>query len=425
MYFQPYTPATLATLFINEWSMSRYRWLFVAVAVLCFVLSLGGREADAVVAQNPPLSPQDALARLFTADHVDSAWFSPAFLQAVSADQVQAIVDGLQASLGPFQSVQPNGNGFTVVFERGTVPATIALDANGLIIGLRFQTPRPRSLAEVLSSFQALPGQVSLLILRDGQDLTAMNADTPLAVGSAFKLAALTALRQQIDAGQRAWSDVVPLDPAWKSLPSGTLQDWPDGSPLTLSTIASLMISISDNTAADGVIQLAGRGNVEQFAGRNVPFPTTREAFVLKAPANTDLLERWRAGDVASRRQVLAEADSRPLPTLAQFSQEGVLAPDVEWFFSARELCGLMAGVQDLPLMRINPGVASKTDWAHVAYKGGSEPGVLNLTTWLQSNDGRTYCVAATWNDSKPLDERSFEVFVAGVINALATGGGQ
>ena len=58
-------------------------------------------------------------------------------------------------------------------------------------------------------------------------------------------------------------------------------------------------------------------------------------------------------------------------------------------------------------------------------YADAVEPGVLNLTTWLQSNDGHTYCVVTTWNDSKPLDQRSFEVLVAGLISALATGGGQ
>jgi beta-lactamase class A len=406
--------------------MTRNPLLFASLLAIALVLSLRGRGAEPAMAQSPAITPQEALARLFSAGQVDPAWFSPDFLQVVSADQVQSLVEGLKASLGPFVDVEPAGSGFTVVFERGTVPAAIALDASGQIIGLRFQPPQPRSLQDVLSRFQALPGQVSVLILKDGQDLTAMNADTPLAVGSAFKLAPLTALRHQIDAGQRSWSDVVALDPAWKSLPSGMLQSWPDGSPLTLDTLASLMISISDNTAADAAINVAGRGAVEQYGSRNVPFLTTRELFTLKDPTNVDLLDRWRAGDVAARRRVLVEADARPLPRVTLFSDSGgVLAPDVEWFFSARELCGLMAGVQDLPLMSINPGVASPADWARIAYKGGAEPGMLNLTTWLESKDGHTYCVATTWNDNKPLDERTFELLVAGTISALAAGGGQ
>ena len=40
------------------------------------------------------------------------------------------------------------------------------------------------------------------------------------------------------------------------------------------------------------------------------------------------------------------------------------MAQDVEWFYSARELCTLMDGVDHLPLMSINPGVAARRDWA-------------------------------------------------------------
>ncbi|MFL9455456.1 serine hydrolase [Tolypothrix bouteillei VB521301_2] len=48
-----------------------------------------------------------------------------------------------------------------------------------------------------------------------------------------------------------AWKDVVQLQPSEKSLPSGMLHTWPDGSYLTVQTLASLMISLSDNTATD------------------------------------------------------------------------------------------------------------------------------------------------------------------------------
>jgi hypothetical protein len=55
----------------------------------------------------------------------------------------------------------------------------------------------------------------------------------------------------------------------------------------------------------------------------------------------------------------------------------------VEWFFSTRELCALMAEVRGQPLMQVNPGVANPEDWETISFKGGSEPGVLNLTTAL------------------------------------------
>ncbi len=59
----------------------------------------------------------------------------------------------------------------------------------------------------------------------------------------------LDALRSSIDSGDHAWDEVVTLAAGRKSLGSGILQTWPDGSPLTLHTLATLMISRSDNTA--------------------------------------------------------------------------------------------------------------------------------------------------------------------------------
>lgn len=77
--------------------------------------------------------------------------------------------------------------------------------------------------------------------------------------------------------------------------------------------------------------------------------------------------------------------------------------------------------VADLQVMSINPGVANPQDWQKVAFKGGSEPGVLNLTTWLQAKNGKKYCVVATWNNSNAqLEESKFMGLYGGVITQLA-----
>lgn len=380
------------------------------------MLADGTREP----AQAQTLTPREALARLFTAEQIDAGWFTPEFLAQVPASQVQQLVASFKATLGTYQDVEESGGQFTVRFSGGVVPARISLDAEGRIQGLFFSTPRttsggPDAIAE---RFRELPGQVSVLVIENGQDRVAMNADRQGAVGSTFKLAVLSALRQQIASGQRSWQDVVELRPEWKSLPTGVLQDWPDGTPLTLATLASLMISRSDNTATDALISIVGREAVEQFGGRNRPFLSTREAFVLKNPANADLLARYRTGNDADRRAVLAEAAGRDLPPASLF-EGGLVAPDVEWFFSPRELCGLMERVADLPLMSINPGLGTPADWARVSFKGGSEPGVLNITTSLVAKDGRRLCVSATWNNDERLDENRFFVLAGSLLESL------
>uniref|UniRef100_A0A7C3HBK3 Serine hydrolase n=1 Tax=Meiothermus ruber TaxID=277 RepID=A0A7C3HBK3_MEIRU len=368
-----------------------------------------------------PITPKAALERLFTERPARAEWFAPAFLQQVPLAQVEAILQQLLGGLGRYEGVEPDGPNFRVNFERGVVPAQISLDSEGRIQGLFFRPPQPKAALtpeQLLAEYRKLPGEVSVLVLEGPQERLSLNADRALAVGSSFKLAVLEALRQQIEAGQRRWSDTVPLRPEWKSLPSGTLQNLPDGTPLSLEQYATQMISISDNTATDALISIVGRAEVEKLAPRNRPFLTTREAFVLKNPQNREWLERYRANP-AERAALLPQLARLPLPDVSVFAG-GPVAIDVEWFFSTRELCTLMGRVQALPLMSLNPGLANPADWQRVAYKGGSEPGVLNLTTWLTAKNGRQYCVSATWNNPQArLDENQFFLLYTSLLNSL------
>ncbi|WP_299403130.1 serine hydrolase [Acaryochloris sp. IP29b_bin.148] len=263
--------------------------------------------------------------------------------------------------------------------------------------------------SKLVDRYQALPGEVSVVVLRDKMTLVELNAEQPLAIASAFKLQVLAELQHQIEAGQHAWDEVVTLNPEAKSIPSGILQDWPDQAPLTLQTLASLMISVSDNTAADVLIQVVGRESLATASPRNQPFLTTQEVFTLKSPENEDVLAAYRQS--SSPQDLLPTIHKAPLPPVELVDSQP-LAPDIEWFFTTRELCQLIAQVADLPLMQINTGVINSDNWQQVAFKGGAEPGVLNLTAALTNDAGTNYCVSATWNDQQPLEEyRFFNLF--------------
>lgn len=378
---------------------------------------------------SPPLiaqmqiSPQAALERLFTASELRREWFSPAFLQQIPVP-VEQVIGNLKQSLGAYQGVTQMGDRYFVRFEKGRVPTLIVLNSEGQITGLLFQEilGNAISLDEAVRQLKTLPGQVNFFVQEGKTELAALNADRALAVGSTFKLAVLATLRQQIESknSQRSWQEVVPLQAQDKSLPSGFLQTWFDGALLTVQSLATLMISQSDNTATDTLIRLVGREKIEAFTSRNRPFLTTREAFTLKNPKNQDLLQQYRKGNEAQRRQVLQALKQRPLPNVADFNPEKVSAIDVEWFFTPRELCTLMQQVADLPLMSVTtPNGVNADDWAKVSYKGGSETGVLNLTTWLQAKNGKTYCVSATWNHDQPLETSRFTSIYSAAIAGL------
>ena len=69
-----------------------------------------------------------------------------------------------------------------------------------------------------------------------------------MAIGSTFKLYVLSALSHAIARGEHRWDEVVTLNQ--RSFPSGQMQDWPRSTPVTLQTLATMMIAISDNTVA-------------------------------------------------------------------------------------------------------------------------------------------------------------------------------
>jgi Beta-lactamase enzyme family len=364
------------------------------------------------------ITPTAALERLFAAPAPQSEWFADSFLTQVPLSQIEQIITSFRSSLGNYQAVQPDGENYVIVFEKGKVAAQIVLNSAGQIAGLLVQ-PKSEAIAPAaaIQQLQALPGQTNLLILEDNTELAAHNANHPLAVGSTFKLAVLAALRQQIEQRKHSWGEVVKLRSEDQSLPSGILQTWFDGALLTVQSLATLMISQSDNTATDALIHLVGREEVEAFAPRNRPLLTTREFFALKNPENAALLGQYRAKDWS----VLAELAAAPLPDASLFGDKPI-ALDVEWFFTPRELCGLMRQVAELPLMSVNPGggLVKPDQWRRVSFKGGSEPGVVNLTTSLEAVNGKTYCVSATWNNQdEVVNETSFFTLYSGIIEGL------
>jgi hypothetical protein len=238
-----------------------------------------------------------------------------------------------------------------------------------------------------------------------------------MAIGSSFKLFVLAELVRQIRAGARHWSDVVPLD--HQSLPSGILQDWPAGSPMTLHSLAALMISRSDNSAADTLLRLVGREQIEQLlpvlgvkaAPRDRPFLSTRELFAIKAdPA---LTTRWSAADETQRRALMAPLGSAKIDAAALAGPPKAI-DKVEWFASPADLVRTMDWLRRngdetaLAILSINSGLgpAAAADFVYLGYKGGSETGVLQMTFLLRRKTGEWRAVSASWNDpAAALDE--------------------
>lgn len=374
--------------------------------------------------------------------------FSGAFLSQVPAAQVKSISAQLRTSYGAAEKVArieatTGTSGVVYVdFERATarLEMVVGTAPPGLIEQLLVAAVEPKggdSVRAVFGDIMALPGEVSLEAARLEESGPAAflteKADRPMAIGSAFKLFVLAELSRQVKAGTRKWSDVVPIDR--RSLPSGLLQDWPEGSPITLHSLAALMISRSDNSAADILLAALGRERVEQLLPalgvsapeRNRPFLSTRELFALKL-GDPALLERWSAADEAGRRTLLqgpvAAIDPGRLD-VTRILARPIAIDKAEWFASPADLVRAMDWLRrngdkaTLDILAINPGLGRTAGqgFAYMGFKGGSETGVLNATFLLRNKQGRWMALAVTWNNqAAALDEPRFIALVGRLV---------
>jgi beta-lactamase class A len=376
-------------------------------------------------------------------------FFSASFLARIPPVEVAGVIARLKASYGKAQSLQrieassATAGIVFVRFERAVVRMQMAVGAQAphLVEGL-LVAGAESSATDVAAAFGemvGLPGEVSLAAARleeagPAQFLTE-KADRPLAIGSAFKLFVLAELVRSVKAGERRWSDVVPLGAP--SLPSGLVQDWPRGSPITLHSLAALMISRSDNSATDSLLGVLGRDKVERLLPelgvrepeRNRPFLSTREAFALKL-GDPAVLDRWKTADEAGRRGLLHRLERVDASTLDPSRHDGRPAEiaAVEWFASPADLVRTLDWLRRngdrtaLDLLAINPGLgpALAKEFDYFGFKGGSEPGVLNLSFLLKARSGRWIAVSATWNnEAAALDEPRFVASMSRLLTLL------
>ena len=316
------------------------------------------------------------------------------------------------------------------------MPVSITVDSSkpNLIIGMWFGNPvsHSGSFDEIIKEFKELPGISSLVVVKISDDklepLAAYNADRELAIGSTFKLYILSELLRSVNDGTCKWMDIIKLQPGAFSLGSGSLQSWPVGSPLTLYTLAALMISQSDNTAADQLLYFLGRKNIEKMLSvtghsnpaLNIPFITTAEMIKMKAQPGLKAAHQYLSEPAEQRRELLSKIVSQISFDSLTFYTQPVYIDSIEWFASPNDLCRLMnwirlnslnePGSEVRKILAISSGIPiAKKFWQYIGYKGGSEPGVISMTYLLQSIKGDWYVLSAGWNNTAaPVDEVKF-----------------
>lgn len=377
-----------------------------------------------------------------TAEEAEDA-FAPVFLAEIPAQQVGSVFDQLRA-LGPFAATAySEGPVGTATTAQTTVTGagdaryvvTVSTDADGLIQGLWLapasEPPQIESLDDAADAVRDASEDGAFLLARmDGAGAAAecvpeatYEADVLRPVGSVFKVYVLGAVVQAVAEGRLAWTDTLTLTDALRSLPSGRLQDEPAGTEVSVLEAAEAMIAISDNTATDLLIDAVGRDAVEAAVVRMghgesevlAPFLTTREMFVL-AFTSPALREAWAeatGGDPLSADPQVSERQRAVLADVA--GQEPVIDQSLlavpawplglDWFASAEDVCRAHLALQDLaatpagePVRRIlsaNPGLTTAGTYDYVAFKGGSAPGEI-AGSWYVEDGGERRVVVVT-----------------------------
>jgi hypothetical protein len=355
------------------------------------------------------------------------AHFDSSFLGAVNPTKVNSVLTQIHSSSSPALDglllVEPTALQAVATIDGQQWTISISVDSGGLIEGLRlspYQSP-PTSWAQLDGDLAALAPKSSFLAAEVSSNgscvpIHQVNSSTTLPLGSMFKLFVLGALAHQIADGKASWAQNLTVQPSLKSAGSSadSLQYVPVGTQVTVRETATKMISISDNTAADMLINLVGRDAVEsqvrQWTGSATldnPFLTTRELFLLHYVNFPQLADQYLKLSSTERASFLSSSVDPLSLSQVQASAEPRDVSSIEWFASPLEMCRAFEGLQELStqpgqapigsILSTNTGdiEPSKSTWPTVWFKGGSEPGVLTLGYLAKDSSGHTFVFVA------------------------------
>ncbi len=378
-------------------------------------------------------------------------YFAPAFLAAVPEAQIKALADQFIAQNGKplkiigVESKGPNSAAIKIEYEKAIATADITVESAapnkvvGLLVkGFELKGDTP---AKIDAEFSALPGKSGYLVEKIGADgkrqqIAGRATGQQFAIASTFKLYVLAELASQVQAGRRSWSDVVPILDTNYSSPA--TQNWPRSTPVTLQTLATWMISVSDNAATDALIRVLGREAIEEKLAtighsapdKTLPMLTTVEVFALKS--NPALRAKFEQASEAGQRDLLsseAAALKYERINMAALGSGPVAIDSIEWFASPSDIANLLNNIRRtgnqtaLDVMSVNKGVPpiSAAKWQYLGYKGGSEPGVIAMSFLAQSKAGDWYVISGSWNNpTKEVDNERFAALITRLVDSVA-----
>ncbi|MEE4218416.1 MAG: serine hydrolase [Xanthomonadales bacterium] len=231
------------------------------------------------------LLDQTAGASAFT-DAMIMEHFSDQWLAQNSIEAARALLEDIRSTYPGARLTDPVA--MTSTSMTGIFTATTGLDAffvlnsnlaEGKITGLNVYnygygtasvvsaSDAMLDLEQAADRFTSLSAQPSLLLARINaanqcEPLVTRNADVLRSIASVFKIWILAGVVDALEDESLFHDQVVLLDGA-KQVNGGPLNAEPAGMEMTIDELSTLMLGVSDNTATDMLLGLAGRGRID------------------------------------------------------------------------------------------------------------------------------------------------------------------
>ncbi len=375
-------------------------------------------------------------------------YFSQGFIKKIKYDDLIQIFTDIakdDGSCSKYSLAVVNGNKAKIRFYTKTTSQkfSLSLDQNNLIAGLQYQGRAESKItfnseSDLYSGFGKISGikSLSLIELDSNKETLGLNSSDSMALGSEFKLYILKNLSEKINSQQVHWDDKIKLQEDLKSLPSGVMQDYPSNQEFRIFDFAALMISQSDNTATDHLIDFLKRDSIlnsmvgyNSFLDKNDPFLSTMDLFRLRTLTQDSLNEYIGLPQIEKNNFLDILKKKYDRNSLMESLKNWDSPRDIlkaEWFASTSDICNTVNALQHnsvndpkiLQILSINvPFIWTEDDpnFEYVGYKGGSEPGVLTMTFLFKTRNQKWGCLSMAINNEKEnLDENAvFDLYQA------------
>lgn len=362
---------------------------------------------------------------------------APETLAEMSAEELAGALTSVGAT-GPWTAVAVRGEGSAVAVTMTDTIGTyldlqVATDDAGQILTLFFApgadpSREPAATWEELDELLTGTGVTHALQVSTVDEAGLCtpvhqtgDTGTAMPLGSIIKVYVLGAVVSAVADGSLTWDTDLTLTDDVKSLPSGTLQDEPSGTTVTVEQAAAAMISISDNTATDLLISTVGPDAVltamddmgHHDPSINAPLLSTRDLFWLGWGA-PEVAPTWTDLSVEDRQAALDQVPAGVLDIDPASVTDARWDDGLDWFATADDLCTAHATLQTMgttdagapvrDILSANPGVdLDGAEWPYVGFKGGSAPGDLAGSWYAETADGAKIVVSIQLASEDPL----------------------